>query len=150
MCVIWIRYHCLAMSAPRNRTVDVVSSVWNWVSTQHFEHPNVIFQGPAKQESDVEWCYWLCGRLWYDTNRTTIARLLADPNYTHNNLPRHFGLHMIILFNVNVRILVLVKWSCRSPPPKKKLMVTVEPRIVNIVWAHSPVSFERVFFDDYS
>ena len=50
--------------------------------------------------------------------------------------------HMNILFIIKVNILVLIEWSYRSP----KIMLTTEPRMVSIYWAHRPICFEHMSF----
>ena len=48
--------------------------------------------------------------------------------------------HMNILFIIKVNILMLIKWSYRSP----NIMLTIEPRIVSIFWACGPISFRHM------
>ena len=48
---------------------------------------------------------------------------------------------MYILFIVKVNILELIKWSYRS----LAIMLTIEPKMVKIFWARSPISFKHVF-----
>ena len=53
-----------------------------------------------------------------------------------------FGAHMNILFIVKVNILVLIKWSYRSP----QLCWLTESRMVIIFWARRPISFTHMSF----
>ena len=47
---------------------------------------------------------------------------------------------MNILFILKVKILVLMKWSYRFPP----VMLTMEPRLIIIFWAHNPTSSKYI------
>ena len=49
---------------------------------------------------------------------------------------------MNIVFNIKVKIHMLIKWSYRSP----SIMLTIEPRMNSIVWAHSPIFFQHMSF----
>ena len=50
-----------------------------------------------------------------------------------------FGAQMNILFVIKVNNLVLIKWSYVSP-----IMLTTEPRVIIIFWAHSLISFKHL------
>jgi hypothetical protein len=43
-----------------------------------------------------------------------------------------FRYHMTIYFILKVKIVVLIKCSYRNPPPRAKIMLTIEPRMVII------------------
>ena len=50
---------------------------------------------------------------------------------------------MNVLFITKVKILVLIEWSYMPPPP---IVLTIEPRMLSIFWARSPISFKHMSF----
>ena len=67
------------------------------------------------------------------------TRWLANPNQGHSHFPYD---HVKILFIIKVKILMLVKWSYRSP----QIMPTIEPRMIIIIWARNPIIFKHKSF----
>ena len=49
-----------------------------------------------------------------------------------------FGAHMNFLFVIKVNILVLIKWLYTQ------IMLSIEPRLVNKLWALSLISFKHM------
>ena len=47
---------------------------------------------------------------------------------------------MNILVSTKLKVLELIKWSYQFPP----IMLIIEPRMVNKLWAWSPVSFKHM------
>jgi hypothetical protein len=81
-----------------------------------------------------------------DRKHAISARWLANPNCACSHLPLSFGAHINICFIIKVKILMLIKWSYTSPPTKKKIMLNIEPRIVSIFWACSPIYLKHLSF----
>ena len=79
-------------------------------------------------------------RIW---NMPAISmRWLANPNQGCTRFSHNFGAHKNDLFIIKVKILVLVKWWHWSLPTT----LTIEPRIINIIWACKPIPFKHVSF----
>ena len=70
------------------------------------------------------------------------VRWLANPNQGCRHFPHYFWSSYEYLVHSQCEDLKLIKWSCTSPP----IMWTFEPRLINIFWAHSPISFEHMSF----
>ena len=69
---------------------------------------------------------------------------IANPNYNHSHLLDILEIIQIYYSSSNWRLL----WSlsghiCPSPPP---IMLTIIPRMVGILWACGPISFEHMSF----
>ena len=71
------------------------------------------------------------------------ANWLANPNHAHSHLPRKFSELTWISFSLS-------KWrllcSLSDHIDLSQLMLTIEPRMVSIVWACSPISLEHTSF----
>ena len=82
-------------------------------------------------------CWWKL--LW------SFAWHLIYHNGYQMRLNSWCGVHMNILFiNIKVKVFMFInEWSYKSPPP---IMLIIEPRMVSVFWACSPISFKHQIF----
>ena len=71
------------------------------------------------------------------------AKWLANPNHAHSHLPCKFSELIWISYSLS-------KWrfsySLSDHIDPSQLMLTIEPRMVSIFWARSPISLEHISF----
>ena len=75
----------------------------------------------------------------YETQNN--VRWLPSPNHGRRRFHHNIGAHMNILIIVKVKIFIDIKWSYSPPPP---IMLTNEPRMVNIFWARNPIFLQHM------
>ena len=107
----------------------------DYVSTWRGMLPNCKEKGDLKIDADmqnvdaaVELLRWI--------KHAISEGWLANPNNDYTHCLIIFGAHMNIILVIEVKICVLIKLSCRSA----LIMLIIELIMVNIFWAHNPIS----------